>query len=289
MWYNLNFMKCILSILAFANLVFQEPTLSKVSIDNENVLNIISKYDSLIKVEGWDSSNNQALMIRIEKNDQDLIIYLDCTSQISMFENDVPDSYAEIEDRIIFIYDRQKVDEFESKRFQSFYNQFGNILIQDITPDGKYKDLAATQKVIHNKKWRAVYTQGKLEEVKLIYRFPSKKFFNNYQYNKEGYIIYKDGIFANTEVTPHQWEPNNFSLRKYILQNTSVPEYTLREGMVSAVLVIDENGKVIEAFIEGLDSKELVEEVKEALFNMPKWNPGEINGKLVKVRFKQRL
>lgn len=284
-----SYMKYIIAILIFVNSAYQEPILSKVTIQDKCVISIIHKYDSLIKVRGWDEPYKQSLLIRIERDKKNQIIYLDCTNRVSTFENDVPDSYAEVGDRIVFIYKRKSVDVDDSKRFLSFYNQFGNIFALDITATGEYNDISALSQLIHTEKWRALYYRERLQKIKQIHQFPSHSFYNDYRYNKDGYIVYKDGVFASTEITPHQLEPSDFNLRKYILEKTSLTLEILRENEVTAIMVINEDGKISEVVIEGLINEQFITEIKQALFKMPAWQPSMIDNKRVKVRIRQGL
>ncbi|MCZ8215730.1 MAG: hypothetical protein O9262_05785, partial [Cyclobacteriaceae bacterium] len=235
-----------------------------------------------------DESGIQQLVLRMDY-DGKKIVYIECTNLISTFDHNVPDAYAEFKDRIIFIYSSKKVSVDEKLNFQRFYNQFKNSLGNDITVELTHNPSFSYGMIHHIETWR-VELDGKPDKSKkIIPRFPNKTFYEDFLYNDEGFLVYKDGVYTETAVDPHQWEPDNFDLRDYILQKTSVPEYTLQDEMIVAIIVIDEKGRVIESVIEGLNSVTLEEEVKEALTRMRAWNPGKIDGKPVKVRLRQRL
>lgn len=258
----------------------------KVMINDPSVLRVIDLYDREIKKEKWDESGTQQLILRVVEEDRK-VIYIACTNLISTFNHNVPDSYANFNNRTVFIYTSNDVSGDED--FRTFYDQFEHLLGKDITRELTQSPDFDYGMIHHVETWRVELAGNSFKTKKVIPMFPDKTFYKEFLYNDDGQMVYKDGIYHVNAIDPHQWEPDNFDLRVYILQNTSVPEYKLGEEMVVAILVIDEKGKVTEAVIEGLNDEALEEEVIEALTRMPAWHPGRIDGRPVKVRFRQRL
>ena len=266
----------------------QGDAVAKIIINDSEVLKLIDRYDQYIKQEGFDNPRKQHLLLRVEKNGSKQLIYIGSTNLISTFFDDIPNCYAEQAGRIVFIYSDRDSNGGKEK-FNQFYNQFETTLGNDITKDIKQNPNFQYGFIHHPEIWRVELSSKRLKAIKQVPQFPSYIFYKDYRYNNDGQMVYRDGFYHNSTIDPHQWEPDNFDLRVYILQNTSVPEYTLKEGIVNAILVIDERGKVIESIIEGLNNETMEEEVKAALEKMPAWFPGKINGTPVKVRLRQRL
>lgn len=265
----------------------QNTTVPKVAIQDSEVLKLLEQYEKHITKEGFDNPHKQHLLLRIERDEKKQFVYLGCTSLISFFVDDVPNSYAEYNGRMVYIYSGE--GSHNRGKFREFYDQFEKALGNDITRDIQQNPYFQYGFIHHPETWRAEFLAKRLKRIKQIPQFPSYKFYEDYRYNDDGQVIYKDGIYHESSIDPHQWEPDNFDLRVYILQNTSIPEHLLRNEMVNAVLVIDEKGKVTEANIEGLTDEKMIDEVQQALRKMPAWHPGKIEGKPVKVRLRQRL
>lgn len=94
----------------------------------------------------------------------------------------------------------------------------------------------------------------------------------------------KDGVYNMVDKMPEF----DGKLMEYLGKNIQYPENAKKnkvEGRVVIKFVIDEGGNVTKAAVVRSPDKELSDAALKVVNNMPKWIPGENNGKKVKVHF----
>lgn len=96
------------------------------------------------------------------------------------------------------------------------------------------------------------------------------------------------GVYRNVDHIP-AFPGGNAGLQKYFDDNIQYPADAVDngvEGTVKVAFTVDENGKLMNAGIDGdpqgygLDAEAL-----RVVSNMPKWTPGSVGGKPVKTKF----
>lgn len=78
------------------------------------------------------------------------------------------------------------------------------------------------------------------------------------------------------------------AMKKFIGENTKYPEIDRQRnisGKVFVSFVVDEDGNIIDAKVLKSPSKNLANEALKVVNSMPKWKPGQKDGKKVKVVF----
>jgi protein TonB len=97
----------------------------------------------------------------------------------------------------------------------------------------------------------------------------------------------KNGIYLNPQTMP-EYPGGHSALAAYVENHLDYPQKALddnKEGTVSVSFVIDENGKVVDAQVNGNKLGDgLDEEALTVIKNMPNWKPGTVKGKNVKTR-----
>jgi len=97
----------------------------------------------------------------------------------------------------------------------------------------------------------------------------------------------KEGVYNRAEVAP-SFPGGESALSKYIQDNIQYPDEAVngeRQGTVYVAFTVDENGKVTRANTNTKMGYGLENEAVRVVSNMPRWNPGKVNGKNVKTRF----
>ena len=97
----------------------------------------------------------------------------------------------------------------------------------------------------------------------------------------------KSGYYNYTDVAP-LYEGGQGAIESYISNNIQYPQEAIDnnvEGTVQVQFGIDDNGKITDVTTLGTKlGYGLEEEAIKVVSNMPKWNPGKVNGKNVKTR-----
>ncbi len=103
----------------------------------------------------------------------------------------------------------------------------------------------------------------------------------NKKYTKD-----KSGVYDNAEVMP-SFKGGSSAIGDYVTSNLNVPQNAADDskvGTVKVMFTVDETGKVLNAHSMGTKLGDgLDEEVVRVVSSMPKWTPGTIHGKPVKV------
>lgn len=76
-------------------------------------------------------------------------------------------------------------------------------------------------------------------------------------------------------------------LKRWVSQNVTYPEISIElneQGRVYVSFVVEKDGRVTNIKIERGVSKDLDDEAKRVIRNMPNWNPGESAGKRVRTK-----
>jgi TonB family protein len=96
----------------------------------------------------------------------------------------------------------------------------------------------------------------------------------------------KSGVYYNAEVMP-SFKDGSSGIGDYVNSNLNVPQNATddsKEGTIKVMFTVDETGKVVNAHTMGTKLGDgLDEEVVRVVSSMPKWMPGTIHGKPVKV------
>jgi periplasmic protein TonB len=96
----------------------------------------------------------------------------------------------------------------------------------------------------------------------------------------------KSGVYDNAEVMP-SFKGGSSAIGDYVNANLNAPQNAVddsKEGTVKVMFTIDETGQVVNAHTMGTKLGDgLDEEAVRVVAAMPKWMPGTINGKPVKV------
>jgi len=134
--------------------------------------------------------------------------------------------------------------------------------------DSSMKDSAAKSASAKKKKLKA--SLGEMDKAA-----PTKK------YTKD-----KSGVYDNAEVMP-AFKGGQSALDSYVNNNLTAPQPAIddsKEGTIRVMFAVDETGKVMNAHTMGAKLGDgLDEEAMRVLSSMPKWEPGTIGGKPVKV------
>jgi periplasmic protein TonB len=105
--------------------------------------------------------------------------------------------------------------------------------------------------------------------------------------NSKKYTKDKSGVYDNAEVMP-SFKGGASGIDEYVNNNLNPSQTAIddsKEGTTHVMFVVDENGKVTDAHTMGNKLGDgLDEEAIRVVSMMPKWTPGTVNGKPVKVR-----
>lgn len=97
----------------------------------------------------------------------------------------------------------------------------------------------------------------------------------------------EDEIFINAEVMP-QFPGGTSELFRFLNNNINYPVISLEQnsqGKVIVQFVVDKNGNITDPeVVRGIDPH-LDKEALRVVRSMPKWKPGQQNGKAVRVKF----
>lgn len=252
--------------------------LEQIEIDDAIVLEVLKQFTEKHDFFN-DPQNKLFLLLRFEANNSNKVIYVSSGQLISYFESNIPDAFAIVESRLVFIYNDQ--DSLENQiSFEEFYNQFSFSIRNNVLPNGELNPNEDIVSFLNPECWRVILKKNKILDIKKVYSFPSKSFCKDYKYDENGHVIYHDGIYAASQIPPEP--PYGFSFVNYLESNTSL---IINDNLdITLVFVIDENGKATDVQIEGLDDQILEKQIIAALKNMPRWTPGKIDGKSVNVR-----
>ncbi len=96
----------------------------------------------------------------------------------------------------------------------------------------------------------------------------------------------KTGVYDNAEVMP-SFKGGSTALDSYVNSNLNAPQSAIddsKEGTIRVMFTVDETGKVMNAHAMGTKLGDgLDEEAIRVVSSMPKWEPGTVGGKPVKV------
>ena len=113
----------------------------------------------------------------------------------------------------------------------------------------------------------------------------------NIQYNGGGAPEKKEVEYDSWALTDSAKFPGGMrELYKFLKKNTTYPRFEKELGLEQKVFVgflVNKDGTIgkIEVLNESTVSKGFSQESKKVISKMPKWKPGEINGKKVSVRY----
>jgi len=279
-----NMMKSIVNIFICLFLLLNKnknQEIPKIEIFDHDVLSVIDLYDKKNLSQIKKNSGKNHLIVRVEQNSPRLV-YIQSVSLISIFYENVPDAYSEYKGRKVFVYYSKIIS--EESEFKNFYNQFESDFDLDVTKEANQNSDFHYENQIFCEIWRVELENTELKDIKIIPKFPNKTFYEDYKYRSDGVLVFKDGIFPEESIDSHQFLPDNFNLRAYIIANTSVSEELLSGNNIIATLVIDENGKVLNVELKGIEDNTINEDIKLAFSKMRKWRPGKFLGNPVKVR-----
>jgi TonB family protein len=127
------------------------------------------------------------------------------------------------------------------------------------------------------------YKSGKLESIS---RYKDNQVQSNEVWMNRGKLHLKN-VFKTVDVMP-QFKTGDDDLQRYIGSSVKYPRIAQENGITGYVVVdfiVDENGDVIYEYIrKGVDPY-LNEEALRVARSMPKWTPGLLDGKAVKVSY----
>jgi len=267
-----------LSLFLELNMEFENSKLKETPITNHVILELVKDY--INEFEFFNASQiKPSILLKLEHSKDRQIVFLGATFLISYFESNLPNSYAKVGDIVIFIYnDSIKSNNFYS--FEEFHKDFNNVLHEDITSKKQLNLDYIPQYFIDPEYWKVTIKDDFIEKKQKVVKFPAKNFSDEFSFDNQGYIIYNDGIYAIAEIPPEP--PVGFSLSDYLEKNTSL---NLSEYIeITIKFTIDEKGKATDVEIEGIRNSFLKNELIKAIREMPKWSPGKIGNKVVKVR-----
>jgi hypothetical protein len=258
----------------------------QIKIDDKNILALIDRYESYIKstTVADETEDRYAILLRIDKER----LYLSFSYLMSDFINNIPDKFFEYHNRNVFVYDGS-VARNNSTNFNNFYNEFRQFLGNDVNADESYNVDYHAYISANVEQWLILDYHLKKRKVLEIPIFPRVNFFDEFLYDDEGYLKYKDGYYHSNAVNEIPRMPENFVLRQYVLENTDVSVQDLKKANVVAIISIDEYGAVQKVEIEGMEDKTLIEQLTSVLLKMPKWQAGKVGNKTVKVRLRQKI
>ena len=130
-----------------------------------------------------------------------------------------------------------------------------------------------------NKKSNVITSSGKKKKLKAsIGEMPAA---SNSKYTKDN-----SGVYDYSEVMP-SFKGGSSAIENYINDHIVFPEAAAndsKEGKVNVKFTVDENGKVMNAHAAGAKLGDGLDEAAvNVVSSMPKWTPGTIKGKPVKV------
>jgi periplasmic protein TonB len=113
--------------------------------------------------------------------------------------------------------------------------------------------------------------------------------FTLFAQNKTQQVTTDDEIFDNKNVdTPAEFKGGKDTLMTWLRDNKEYPQKAIKkriQGSVIVILAIDENGKVIDFYIESDTDKLLNKEALRVVSKLPNFSPAIHKGKKVKVYF----
>lgn len=226
-----------------------------------------------------DPEINPVLLLKCERKGDDRIVYIGSSFLMGAFKGNVPSKFFKVGEGIGFLYEQNNIDTLGC--FASFYEGFKDYLHRDVLPNGKINPDYVPAYFVDPEVWRVVIRNNRIFKIQNVSKFPSKSFSQQFTYDDDdGRLIYLDGIYADADIPPEP--PIQFSLANYLKHFTSLKiEHNLD---VTLTFVIDEKGKAVDVKVEGVDDEEIKGEIIEAIKRMPRWTPGKINEKPVKVR-----
>lgn len=155
------------------------------------------------------------------------------------------------------------------------YDKNGNMLIEG---------LSRTLIIPH---WegqvKSYYKSGKLQSIS---RYKNNQVQSNEVWMNRGKLYLKN-VFKTVDVMP-QFKTGDEDLQRFIGSSVQYPRMAEENGITGCVIVdfiVDENGDVIYEYIRKSVDKYLDAEALRVAKSMPKWTPGLLDGKAVKVSY----
>lgn len=127
------------------------------------------------------------------------------------------------------------------------------------------------------------YKSGKLQSIS---RYKNNQVQSNEVWMNGGKLHLKN-VFKTVDVMP-QFKTGDEDLKRYIESSVQYPRMAQENGITGCVVIdfiVDENGDVIYEHIRKSVDHYLDEEALNVTRNMPKWTPGLLDGKAVKVSY----
>ncbi len=194
------------------------------------------------------------------------------------------------------------VHEFEVD--EQMFNKHGNMYISNLLNQAlgssssqlvltsqffKHTSLAKRTKIMKQKskktKWIVVIIPVSALLLTLVSFSKINSPVNPYQENIE--LVPKDSIYDAADVDP-EFPGGQEVMQKFIAENFHLSEKAKKEGkegMVYTQFVVNKKGEITNVeTLKGV-SPEVDEECIRVIESMPRWTPGEINGKKVSVKF----
>ncbi|MGZ2368530.1 energy transducer TonB [Ancylomarina sp. YFZ004] len=125
------------------------------------------------------------------------------------------------------------------------------------------------------------YKSGKL---KSISRYKNNQVTSNEVWMNWGKLHLRN-VFGTVDVMP-QFKTGDEDVQRYVGSSVQYPRMAQENGITGRVIVnfiVDENGDVVYEHIRKSDDQCLDEAALTVIRNMPKWTPGLLDGKAVKV------
>ncbi|MRT93307.1 energy transducer TonB [Ancylomarina sp. 16SWW S1-10-2] len=178
------------------------------------------------------------------------------------------------------------LNQFTRNEYYKTYKPVGTYFyIKEYHKNGKLRIEGLSKSKIYNH-WegqvKEYYPSGKLESI-TRYKNNQVRGNKNWLPNGKPYI---DNIYADVDLMP-KFPGGELKLKKYLEDNIKYPEKALEKryyGRVLVDFVISEDGSVIGTVIrKPLDTFD--QEAIRVVSGMPKWEPGKLEGKPVKVVF----
>lgn len=271
-------LKLLLSALVLTTTLQAQSTLKALQLKDSAVVRVLNEY--VDQNEFFKRSDvNAFLLLKVEDNKAERLIYVGANTLVSYFKSNVPDCYAFLNERLVFIYD-SRASSGSMITFENFYKEFSNSIRKDVSIDGQILRDFKPSYLISPSTWRVKLSDEKSPKIQQVFFFPSRPFSLEYTYDEDGHLMYNDGIYASGETPPVP--PVGFSLATY-LKNTAFINQTLNMG-TTITFVIDEDGKALDVKVEGITDEALSERIVRAIMSMPRWSPGKVDGTIVKMR-----
>lgn len=262
------------------------------NVSNSGIKESLNRYVKYVKKEGFDKHFVQQLAIRVDRLDTTRRLFISGVTSMSFFRNDLPHYWTKYKGRFLFIYVGRTGCVFDSVAFGKFHDKFRDNLNLDISRGG-VDTQEGTWWIDDIEGWMVNFDGEKIVSM-IPARFPTSSFYNDFDHDKLGNTIYRDGVLSGTSLGRNGPKmPPGIYPTQFILSTTNVPLDSLsrppsvpggRFRDVDAIIEIDASGKITKATIIGIIDVRTKERVEQALLDMPSWKPAKVNGKPVYVR-----